>query len=262
MSDLEGSRGRHGHGRAFPIAAGMCDIAACLGEQETRIAYDVTIAGKPTPHPGSPRMPWTLSQAAYQTLSRMIQERELPIGHPIVETQLAEMLGVSRTPLREALHRLEAEGLLQKAQSRSNVVRRVDLREYLQSLKAREILEAEAAVMAIGRIDPAAIALARTNLHAVQQRRPYDMLAHWASDDEVHGLFIEACGNRVIQDLLKSLRVTTKLFEIERLSERLEPDSSQHETILDALEAGDRDATRVAVVAHLRSLAEFALRVL
>jgi DNA-binding GntR family transcriptional regulator len=66
----------------------------------------------------------------------------------------------------------------------------------------------------------------------------------------------------VIRDLLKSLRVTTKLFEIERLSERLEPDSSQHEAILDALEAEDGARARAAVVAHLRSLGEFAVRVL
>ncbi|TFL18488.1 GntR family transcriptional regulator [Jannaschia formosa] len=222
----------------------------------------VNIARKPTPPRAAPRAPSTLSHSAYRTLSRMIQERELPVGRPIVETQLAEMLGVSRTPLRQALQRLEAEGLLRKSESRSYAVRRVELREYLQSLKAREILEAEAAQMAIGRIEPEAIAHARAHLHAVQRRRPYDMLAHWASDDEVHDLFIDGCGNAVIRDLLKSLRVTTKLFEIERLSERLEPDSSQHEAILDALEAGDPDATRAAVVAHLRSLAEFAVRVL
>ncbi|PWJ21870.1 GntR family transcriptional regulator [Jannaschia seohaensis] len=206
--------------------------------------------------------PSTLSETAYLTLSRMIQERELPVGRPVVETQLAEMLGVSRTPLRQALQRLEAEGQLRKSETRSYVVRRVELREYLQSLKAREILEAEAAEMAIGRIAPEALESARAHLHAVQRRQPYDMLAHWASDDEVHDLYIESCGNAVIRDLLKSLRVTTKLFEIERLSERLEPDSSQHEAILDALESGDGAAVRAAVIAHLRSLAEFAVRVL
>jgi DNA-binding GntR family transcriptional regulator len=214
--------------------------------------------GRRPGHAGQP----TLSEQAYLALSRMIQERELRSGQPIVEVQLADMLGVSRTPLRQALQRLEGEGLLHKLESRSYVVRRVELREYLHSLKAREILEAEAAAEAIGRVDPAALASARAHLHEVQNRRPYDMLAHWQSDDEVHGLYINACTNRVIRDILKSLRVTTKLFEIERLSERLEPDSSQHESILDALEAGDAVAARAAVVAHLRSLAEFAVRVL
>lgn len=204
----------------------------------------------------------TLSERAYRALSRMIQERSLPSGQPIVELQLAESLGISRTPLRQALQRLESEGLLRKLESRSYVVRRVDLKEYLQSLKVREILEAEAAALSVGRIEPEAIARARATLREVQSRRPYDMLAHWQSDDEVHDLFIHACGNTVIRDILLSLRVTTKLFEIERLSERLEPDSRQHEAILDALETRDAEAARDAVVKHMRSLFEFAIRVL
>lgn len=204
----------------------------------------------------------TLSHKAYLALSRMIQERTLPAGRAIVETKLAEQLGVSRTPLRQALQRLESEGLLQKLETRSYVVRRVELREYLQSLRTREILEPEAAELAIGRISPDKITEVRATLHEVQKRVPYDMLAHWRSDDQVHNLYILACGNQVIQDILRSLRTTTKLFEIERLSERLKPDNSQHEEILGALERADVPETRAAIERHLRSLAEFAINVL
>ena len=65
----------------------------------------------------------TLSEKAYIELYRMIQERELPSGEPIIEAYLAELLGVSRTPLRQALQRLESEGLLRKLESRSYVLR-------------------------------------------------------------------------------------------------------------------------------------------
>ena len=125
----------------------------------------------------------TLSEKTYQALSRMIQERAIPAGRPIVEAKLAEQLGVSRTPLRQALQRLESEGLLRKLVSRSYIVRQVELREYLQSLKAREVLEMEAAALAVGRISPEEIAPVRANLREVQNRVPYDMLAHWQSDD-------------------------------------------------------------------------------
>ena len=98
-------------------------------------------------------VPKTLSEKAYRALSLMIQERELPSGKLIIESNLAKKLGVSRTPLRQALQRLESEGLLRKLESRSYIVRRVEVREYLHSLKVREILEAEAVELAMGRID-------------------------------------------------------------------------------------------------------------
>jgi DNA-binding GntR family transcriptional regulator len=201
----------------------------------------------------------TLSDQAYDAISTMIEQRQLAAGSVIVEQQIADRLGISRTPLRQALQRLEAEGVLVKSANRSFQVRKVELREYLQSLKVRELLEAEAAALCVDRVDPAAIEKARTALRAVETRRPYDMLAHWRSDDEVHGLFIENCGNRVMADMMHALRAGTKMFEIDRLSERLEPDVRQHEAILDALAARDAKAARKATASHIRSLFQFAI---
>lgn len=211
------------------------------------------------PVPSSDPAP-TLSGRAYAVLARMIQERALPAGSAVVEQQLASHLGISRTPLRQALQRLEIEGMLLKTVNRSYVVRRVELKEYLQSLKVRELLEAEAAALSVDRVTTEAIAAARRNVHAVHMQRPYDMSAHWGSDDEVHDLFILNCGNDIMTEMLHTLRVTTKLFEIERLAERLDPDSKQHELILDALEARDAKAARRAVAAHIRSLFQFAVK--
>lgn len=212
-------------------------------------------APSPAPHSAAP-----LSERAYGTLLRMIQERDLPSGAAVVEQQLAERIGVSRTPLRQALQRLEIEGLLQKDANKSYVVRRVELKEYLQSLKARELVEAEAAALSVARVRLEDIDRALDTLRAVQQLQPYDMLAHWRSDEEVHGLFIRNCGNEVLMQIVDTLRVTTKLFEIERLAERLEPDSQQHERILEALRARDAKAARRAVAAHIRSLFQFAVQ--
>ena len=204
--------------------------------------------------------PVTLVDKAYGALFSMIQERHLPSGAPVVEQQLASLIGVSRTPLRSALQRLEIEGLLYKDANKSYLVRKVDLKEYLQSLKVRELIEAEAAALAVDRISPEAIEVARANLHKVQAKEPYDMISHWRSDDEVHDLFILNCGNEIMTGILQSLRVTTNLFEIENLSERLEPDSKQHERILDALKDRDAKAARRTVAAHIRSLFQFAVR--
>ena len=207
----------------------------------------------------APQRPGTLADRAYQSLSRLIRERELRSGEPLVEQTLAGRLGVSRTPLRQAMQRLEGEGLLLKGANRSHTVRTVDLREYLQSLRVRETLEAEAAALAAGSVPTELIDEVRRELVAVRDSRPYDMIGHWRSDDDVHQLFIQRCGNDVMTRMLMSLRVTTQLFEIDRLSDRLEPDSREHEQILDALEAEDPKAARRAVATHIRSLFRFAV---
>lgn len=202
----------------------------------------------------------TLAEKAYRAISELIRRRELRSGEPLVELDLAEMLGVSRTPLRQAMQRLEGEGLLGKGANRSYMVRQVDLKEYLQSLRVREFLEPEAAVLAIGNVPREQIAEVRAGIAAVRSVEPYDMLAHWRSDDEVHNLFIGNCGNDVLTQILVSLRATTQLFEIERLAERLEPDSREHDAILDAIARQDRKAARRAVSAHIASLFRFAVK--
>ena len=84
---------------------------------------------------GARAMGTNLSTQAYNAVSEMIRRRRLRGGEVIVEARLAEVLEISRTPLREALQRLEGEGLVIKGAGRSFVVRHVDLGEYLQSLK-------------------------------------------------------------------------------------------------------------------------------
>ena len=200
-----------------------------------------------------------LSNLAYNSISEMIRSRKLRGGDTVVEARLADTLGISRTPLREALQRLEGEGLVVKGNGRSYLVRQVDLREYLHSLKVREILEPEAAALACGHIVRADLARVRHEINALRQATRYHTDAHWRSDDNLHGLYVDACGNDVLGQMIRSLRVTTRLFEIARLADRLEPDSAEHLAILDALEAEDAKAARKTVATHIRSLAEFAL---
>ena len=176
----------------------------------------------------------------------------------LVEARLADALGISRTPLREALQRLEGEGWLRKTANRSFQVREVDLREYLQSVKVREMLEPEAAMLAAG-------AISAERLHAIRHSvtelgNPEQHTdAHWRSDDEVHGVYLDACGNPVLADTIRLLRNATRLFEITRLSDRVAADAREHLVIVDALASEDRRQIRRAVQAHLKSLVRFSL---
>jgi DNA-binding GntR family transcriptional regulator len=204
---------------------------------------------------------YNLSQLAYRSVSEAIHTRRLKGGETIVEAKLSELLGISRTPLREALQRLEGEGLVVKVANRSFMVRHVDFTEYFQSLKVREILEAEAGVLAIGKLPLTALTRAREELHDLLNATTYHTDAHWRSDDSVHELFANHCGNPVMATIIKSLRVTTRLFEISSLKQRLKPDSDEHLEILDGLEVGETKRVRKAIQSHLRSLQKFALEI-
>lgn len=200
-----------------------------------------------------------LSNLAYKSVTELIRDRRLRGGETIVESRLADQLNISRTPLREALQRLEGEGLVVKGNGRSFKVRHVDLGEYLQSLRVREILEPEAAAMAAGHIPRLELAAVRAEINSLRDATNYHTDAHWRSDDNLHELFARHCGNDVLMKAIRSFRVTTRLFEIARLADRVQPDSIEHLAILEALEAEDAKAARKAVQAHIRSIGNFAI---
>ncbi|WP_183924100.1 GntR family transcriptional regulator [Rhizobium mongolense] len=199
-----------------------------------------------------------LASLTYKAVSDMIRHRRLKGGQVIVEARLAEALGISRTPLREALQRLEGEGLVRKGDGRNYTVRRVDIGEYLQSLRLRLLIEPEAAVLAISNIPRRQLIAVRREIHDLLDATAYHTDSHWISDDNLHNMIIDHCGNAVMAKVLRELRATTRLFEIDRLKDRLKPDSTEHLFIIEALERGDPEETRAAVALHIQSLIAFA----
>ncbi|WP_183488226.1 GntR family transcriptional regulator [Martelella radicis] len=199
-----------------------------------------------------------LASLTYRAVSDMIRHRRLRGGSVIVEAKLAEALGISRTPLREALQRLEGEGLVLKGNGRNYVVRQVDIGEYLQSLKLRLLIEPEAAVLAVPAIPRAKLIEVRREIQELLEASTYHTDEHWFSDDNLHNMIIDHCGNAVMAKVLRELRATTRLFEIDQLKDRLRPDSTEHLEIIEAIEKEDLAATRQSVVNHIQSLIDFA----
>lgn len=199
-----------------------------------------------------------LASQAYRAISDMIRRRRLGAGHVIVEARLAELLGVSRTPLREALQRLEGEGLVRKGDGRNYVVRHVDIGEYIQSLKLRLLIEPHAAVQAMPFIPGRKLVEVRRETEELMSSTTYHIDSHWDSDDHLHNLLIDYCGNQVMAEVLRNLRATTRLFEIGQLQDRLKPDAAEHLQIIEALQKQDADACFKAVAHHIESLIAFA----
>ena len=200
-----------------------------------------------------------LSDHAYEAVVDLIRNRKLVAGNTIIESRLCEAFGISRTPLREALQRLEGEGMIKRDHGRSYMVRRVELAEYLHCFKVREILEIEAAVMAIGRIPLAKIQQVKRELEETLVAGVVDNPVHWFTDDDVHGLYINHCGNPVMRDFLRRVRTTTRLFDIDKLQPRIAKDYAEHLRIVEALEQQDSKMTVKAIKSHFRSIISDAL---
>jgi len=210
--------------------------------------------------PGGSECEGSLAERAYEALSRLVLTRKLPGGSVIVEGRLAEQLEISRTPIREAILRLAAEGLLMKQGSRSYAVRRVDSVEFFQALKLRELIEAEAVELAVGRVAPELIAEMRAQILQLGRLDRQDA-AHWEMDDSLHLLFPSAINNGVMVRMIRELRMTTRLFELTSPSGRVARDAAEHVAILDALAEGHPRRASAAMLAHLRNVAEEMLNV-
>ena len=157
----------------------------------------------------------SLSDQAFNKVRDMIVNRQLGGGDVLVESRLAESLGLTRTPLREALVRLEGAGLLVKEEGA--VVRRaqVSVTEFFQSLKVRQYLESKAAALAIGKVNPAEIKAFQKRIQDLSKEKVH-VPAHWILDDDLHGWLAAAGRNQVLAESIRRLRITTQLFEIGR----------------------------------------------
>lgn len=199
-----------------------------------------------------------LGELAYQTLRRMILEKTLRSGGAVVEGRLVEELNISRTPLREALLRLEGEGLLVRSSARSYSVRFISAQEYFQIMKVRELLETEAIVLSLKRIDPETVDQLAQQIHALGVGHPEQ--AYWEVDDKVHTLFAQHSGNAVLARMIEQARTQSRMFELITPFNRIEEDRDEHLAILNAWKSGDATAASQAVRNHLRNLSTFVMK--
>ncbi|CAM2865314.1 GntR family transcriptional regulator [Komagataeibacter xylinus] len=199
---------------------------------------------------GEPR---NLTEETYEHMLDLILSRKLPGGTIIQERRMAEDLGVSRTPMREAIGRLEGEGLVVRHNARLLAVRHVSLDEYLQSLEVRLLVEPYAANIAAEHIPTERLAELRRSLRSIDPSHTFSPAQHWVFDDNLHGAIGEYCENGLIAKTIQGMRRFTKMFERQSLAERNAPGWAEHESILSALETRDGALASKAMTRHLRT---------
>lgn len=203
--------------------------------------------------------------SVYGWLVEAITGLELPAGTPLLENALARQLGVSRTPVREALQRLEREGLVQRSPNSRFVVAVLSERDVHEACDALEVLDVYLFQRAARRLTPAqgdtlaaCVEIMRTAAKAHDPRA-------WAeADREFHATLAAAADNRMVADLVQQVRRRVQRFWLTQAvrSERLEGCSLEHAELADAVRAGDLDAIPPLVAAHIAHQRESLLTML
>lgn len=187
------------------------------------------------------------------SLRRLIASGELPDGARLVERDLAERFAVSRIPLREAIQKLAAEGLVEQYKNRGAVVRTLTAADIDEIYGLRMLLEGDAIHRAVQRMDAETLARAELVHRLLGEAGAREKQGEL--NREFHALLYAPCGNQRQLKAIRELRAEVERYE--RLQSTLLTDtpSFQHEhaDILQACVAGDADRARAMTVAHLTS---------
>ncbi|WP_394941256.1 GntR family transcriptional regulator [Psychromicrobium sp. YIM B11713] len=197
------------------------------------------------------------SEKAYQSLHEDIVQWRLLPGTVLAEVELSERLGVSRTPVREALSRLTAEGLTTTKGGRGIVVTDVSLETVRELYELRETLETKAATLCAERGQPEVFAAlqgrfesARETLSAGDSTEDYYRLAA-----DLDAALDEQCGNPFLVSTLKNLRPL--LARARRMArehpQRLIATAAEHAAICSAIAAKNPRLAAAATTVHLNN---------
>lgn len=202
---------------------------------------------------------------ATQALRDAILSGRLPSGTRLRQTDLAARLAISRTPIREALGRLQQEGLVEILPAAGVRVAVLNLAEAAELYDVREVLDGLAARLAARRADPAALgaltrALARMARCVERDDANQWFPAHVAFHD---GIF-HAAGNARLQAMSSVVRLSIRHFHplLLRTANRLEDALREHRGILAAIVARDEAGAERLARAHIAGAKEIVLKVL
>jgi len=183
--------------------------------------------------------PVPLRQSVYDTLIDLIVGGELPPGQHLVETDIARQLGVSRQPIREALHRMEAEGWVDLKPSQGAFVHVPTDDEVGELLDVRELLEAETARLAAHHADADDVAELRQLCEQGDAAAEADLTAAVTANDVFHAKVAEIAGNSVLADLADVVSRRVKWYYRMVATQRGHGSWTEHAELIDAIEAHD-----------------------
>lgn len=193
----------------------------------------------------------SLTALAYENIKRYILEADLDAESRLTEDFLSEQLGISKSPVREALNSLQTEGLIRIEPRRGAFLRRFTAAEVRDLYDLREVLEVHALTTA--QLTPELFKGLESSIQRTGNwLKVHDKMRHIEEDTRFHGMIAEASGNQELCSVLSNIQNKIWLFRCKtyNLSSSTAPDA--HSRILNALQSHDRDAAQVAMRAHIR----------
>ncbi|MER3444035.1 MAG: GntR family transcriptional regulator [Meiothermus sp.] len=204
--------------------------------------------------------PSSVREAAYLHLREAILGGTLLPGTRISEPGLAESLGISRTPVREALQRLSQEGLVELSPNKGARVRVITPREVREVYEVRALLEAEGARLAAQRASEAELEALAQRLEALDRIPAEQYPEQMRVDFEFHSLLMEASHNRTLARVYQDLRSGLALVRAHQQTLSQHPKTrEQHRQILQALQVREAERAARAAKAHVLYFMEVVL---
>ncbi|KHN89437.1 GntR family transcriptional regulator [Pectobacterium actinidiae] len=194
-----------------------------------------------------------LALSPFEILINAIEKGELLPGERLQETRLAQQFGLSRTPIREALHRLEALGLVEPGPQRGLMIAQISYERLHQLFAVREGLERLAMELAVASASAEELELLQDMVEVektlTDSRKLHD------HNRLFHRQIYRATHNPYLNEMLENLRIHLSLLRgtTYESTERTEEARREHQAIVEALVRRDKDAAQEAACQHIRN---------
>lgn len=199
----------------------------------------------------------TLGNSTFERIKAMILDGTLDAGTPLREKSFADQLGVSRTPVREAIGQLISEGFATRTPAGTPIVNSISLSDIMEILHIRSLLECEAARKAAGSSANMAVLMdLRAEIEEFLTGPRPSPERHYALDSQLHLAIAHIAGSRLLKELIEAMKVKTRMYGQGSIPERFEPGCHEHIAIIDAIVAQEPDQASDAMKLHLKKVRE------
>lgn len=197
-----------------------------------------------------------LRDVVFNTLRQAILKGELKPGERLMEIQLAERLGVSRTPVREAIRKLELEGLVLMIPRKGAEVAEITVKDLEDVLEVRAALEELAVKDACDNIGEEELAeLEKANREFAEVLKGDDLIACVHADMKFHEIIYDATNNKRLLQILNNLREQMYRYRMEYLKDRSTHATllKEHQDIVMALRGKEKKKAGDAICIHIEN---------